>query len=123
MKRFLMQLFALAVVIGAAILFWNTGAPQQFRLDALWLILIVFIITTSAVHYLLLKSTDKKAGAFVNNFIGATFIKLMLYLVVIIIFCISNRTKAKIFISGFLIQYLFFTAFEVWAILQQLKKS
>lgn len=52
---------------------------------------------------------------------GATFFKLMFYMAVLVTYVYLNRSEAIPFIIVFGIAYLFYTTFEVIAILRYLK--
>jgi hypothetical protein len=121
--RFLIQVTSLSLLCSAGIIAWNQMAPAEKQLNALWFILALFILLTIGIHHFLVRSAEKKPGAFVNTFMAATSLKLFLYLMVLVLFCLFNRQKAVVFIMGFLIIYFAFTAFEVIILLKFLQKK
>lgn len=122
MKLFLIQLFSIGAIIAIGIAAWNTYGPNDLQLNALWFILVFFIGITAIIHYILLRSEGKRVGSFVNNFMGATAGKLFLYLFIILLYSITHRSEAKVFIMGFLFHYLVFTVFEVVALLKHFRQ-
>jgi len=123
MNRFLVQLSILSILIAACIWGWNNYGPVEKHLNALWLILGVFILITTLVHYILVRSVDKNPGSFVRTFMASTSIKLFVYLIIITLYSMFNKSEAVLFIFGFLLMYLLFTGFEVITIMFFLKRK
>ncbi len=87
--------------------------PKEFY-NAEWPYLIVFFYSvTFLVHFVLLKSTEKKFSKFYSSFMLSTTAKLMLYLTVLVVYSLLNKNNAVNFIITFLILYILFTIFEV----------
>ncbi len=123
MKAAILRIIVLAVVLAAGIYLWNTCAPLEKRLDALWLILTVFILSSALFQFLLIRSETQKPGTFVRVFMGAVSIKLLLYIGLIVLYCIFFPAHAVVFITGFLIHYLLFSAVEVVSLFGHFRKK
>jgi hypothetical protein len=79
---------------------------------------IFFIIITGGLHYFFIKNLEKKPQQFVTTFLSLTGLKLFLYLMVIVVYFITNKKEATSFLLSFLFFYLTFTAFEVFSLLK-----
>ena len=95
--------------------------PAGFITPALPYLFIFFFSVTLAVHYILLKASEKRFSKFTTYFMLATFLKLMLYIAVLLIYVLLNRSDAIPFIITFFILYIFYTVFEVISILSYSK--
>jgi hypothetical protein len=77
-----------------------------------WLIIFFFSVTVS-VFYFILRASEQRFAKFVTTFMLTTFLKLMLYLAVLLIYIfLIRRNNAVPFIGAFFIYYLLFTVFE-----------
>ena len=123
MKRFLLQLCLLSIITGIGIWVWNTYSPEQKQLNDLWLILIFFMALTAIIHFFLIRSGENKPTQFIRNFMGATALKLFIYLLIMVAYRFLKPSGAVVFLVAFLIHYLIFTVFEVFSILNYFKKK
>lgn len=96
--------------------------PAKYITPSLPFLFIFFFTITLVVHYVLMKASEKKMSKFVNYFMVSTFLKLMLYIMILVIYVLFNRNDAIPFILTFFILYLFFTVFEIISILSITKK-
>lgn len=97
--------------------------PKNFTTPALPFLFIFFVIVTSLVHLLLTKASEKNFQSFAKNFMIATLGKLILYVIVIIIYIIINRSDAIAFTINFFVLYLIYSVFEVISILFKTQKK
>ena len=98
--------------------------PGKYVTPTLPFVLIFFFLITVAAYYFLLKTKDKKFSTFVNVFMMTIFLRLMLYLGVIVFYSfIINRKDAVAFISWFFIYYLLYTIFETVYILHETQNA
>lgn len=121
--NFALYLFILTVIISA--IGWilvHTYLPDKYFTGFLVLPLLFFFITL-ALHYYLMKSSQKENIKFTPRFIGATGIKMMIYVILIAIYLLINRNQAVSFLICFLICYLLYTTFEIISILSYLKSN
>jgi hypothetical protein len=85
-------------------------------------ILIFFYVITLLIILILGKSMQKRVGYFVNSYMIVTFVKLIFFSLVIIVYLISNKADAIPFVVTFFVYYLFYAIFEVVA-LRQMSES
>ncbi len=95
--------------------------PAGYVTPVLPYLFVFFFSVTLAVHYVLLKASEKRFSKFTTYFMLATFLKLMLYIAVLLIYVLLNRLDAIPFIITFFILYVFYTVFEVISILSYSK--
>jgi CDP-diglyceride synthetase len=86
-----------------------------------WLILM-FVVITAMVHYILLNITAMNPRKFVGYFMLSTFLKLFVYLVVMVVYVFTKKEGALPFVLAFFILYIIYTIFEVVSILAQTKE-
>jgi hypothetical protein len=122
MTRFLIQLSVLSFIVGIGIWSWNNYGPTDKHLNDLWFILGFFFFVTTIIHTILIRSSAKNSGAFIRAFMGTTMLKLFLYLFIIVGYRFLKPAGGVVFLMGFLVHYLVFTAFEVASILKYFKK-
>jgi hypothetical protein len=96
--------------------------PDKYFTGFLFLPFLFFIITL-ALHYYLIKSSHKEIIKFTPRFIGATGIKMMIYFILIAVYLLIDRHQAASFLICFLICYFLYTAFELIAVLKNLKSN
>jgi len=123
LRKFSLYLLLLTVLITIAgwILF-RIYLPDKYFTGFLFVPLL-FFITTLALHYYLIKSSQKEIIKFTPRFIGATGIKMMIYFILIIVYLLINRSQAVSFLICFLICYFLYTAFELISVLKYLKRK
>ncbi len=117
MKSFLLKstILTVIVLILGAILYFTVF--DQFYRSILPVILAFFYISTNLVHAYLLNIAGKSGSRFTAQYMAISFIKMFFYLAVVIVFVITNKEDAKIFLVNFLLLYVVYTIFEVYEIL------
>jgi hypothetical protein len=91
---------------------------------ALPYLIIFFFAVTIIFQYFISKSNEKKFSNFVTIFMLITFLKLMLYFTVLLIYIfLINKSDSVPFIISFFIYYVLFTIFEVSYILMNPDKG
>jgi len=117
---FRLVIFSLVMVFIAFLL--DAVLPEGSLPAALPYLFVLFFSVTIAVHWVLLKITELKPAKFVSYFMLATFGKLIIYLIVILIYVFTRKEQLLAFILSFFILYIFYTVFEVVSILSQTKE-
>lgn len=119
-RKFTLNLFLLTVLITITgwILFRTVLTDQYFK-GFLFLPFLFFGITI-ALHIYLIKSSQKEIIKFTPRFMGATGIKMLIYIILMVIYLLIDRNHAVSFLICFLICYLIYTAFEIISILKYL---
>ena len=82
------------------------------------LLFLFFLAATAIVFFYLTKSSEKKFSSFINRFMLTTFLKLMVYMAVLLAYVFTHKEDAVPFIISFFILYAAFTAFEVVVMLK-----
>lgn len=121
-KAFYKFVYALAIftaILGIIALILQYTLPENMLPASLPLLFLLFIIVSSVVHYFLLRSAAYSGRRFVSYFMAATFLKLFLYLIIIILYAFLIKENVVSFILTFFILYLLYTTFEVVMILKQ----
>lgn len=116
--RFVVQLLILSVIISALAYVGSLILPEGFITIYVPLLIAFFFLVTAGVHYLLLRASVHQARKFVTYFMLATFIKFMVYILVVFTFAYFNREDLISFVITFFILYILFTVFEVVAIVR-----
>jgi hypothetical protein len=121
-QQFLIRLTIISLI--ATVIYFILGrifSPEIISPAIPWLI-ILFILVTSVVHFILLKITALNPRKFVGYFMLSTFLKLFVYLIVIVAYVFSVKEGLLPFILAFFILYIIFTIFEVVSILSQTRE-
>jgi hypothetical protein len=84
---------------------------------------VLFYAVTLAVHYLMLKASEKNPGSFVTRFMLVSFLKLLFYIIVLIAYLLLNKSDALRFTVPYLILYVLYSAFEISSITRYSKKN
>ena len=121
LKKFIIRgiIISLILFITGFFLF-ITILKEYFSFSFPVLLLVIFFITV-LFHRYLIRSVGESNRKFPAKFLGATGIKMGLYMILIIIYVILDRENAVPFLLVFMIVYLIFTIFEVISILDYLK--
>ena len=80
-----------------------------------------FYIVSMVVYFLSLKAREKDMRKFTNLYMGATVVKMMLYLAIIFIYAISFKEDGKRFAITFLANYLIYNIFETYKLVKKNK--
>ncbi len=80
-----------------------------------------FYIVSMVVYFLSLKAREKDMRKFTNFYMGATVVKMMLYLAIIFIYAISFKEDGKRFAITFLANYLIYSIFETYKLVKKNK--
>lgn len=80
-------------------------------------ILVFYLVVTWIIIRFLFRSSEKSFVKFVNAFMISTGLKLLVLILVIVGYVLLNRSDVVPFLVAFFILYLFYTGFEVYAVL------
>ncbi len=123
LKKFTLLLFSLTVVLTLiGFLVMKYFVPDYYYMGFLFLPLLLFVITIGVHQYLIIASQgDNKK--FTYKYLGATGLKMFVYLILIVIYLLLDREHAVPFLICFLILYVFYSLFEVLSVLKYLKNN
>jgi hypothetical protein len=112
MTRYLTAFAGFLVVASVILFIINTGATE-IEITIRWAIFGYFSFITFVSHFGLVTATKGRTQTFIRYYIGATTLKLIIHLAVMILFSLFYRQYAVRFIFTFFINYIVFTVFEV----------
>lgn len=97
--------------------------PEGYASYALPFQFVLFYAVTLTVHYLLLKASEKGGGSFVTRFMLVSFLKLLLYIIVLVVYLYLNKSDAMRFAVPYLALYVLYSVFEIYSITSYSKKK
>jgi len=121
-QHFILWLTLLSFVLALLVFLLDRFLPSGILSPALPYLLILFYVITAVVHYVLLKITVLNPRKFVGYFMLATFLKLLNYLIVIVVYVFIVKEGILSFVLSFFVLYIIYTVFEVVTILAQTKE-
>jgi hypothetical protein len=95
---------------------------SKFISSQFWALLIFFTAVTIIIFLVIARLTEIRPGRFVSSFMLLTFVKLVCFISVILAYVFYNRNDAVAFILDFFVLYVFYSVFEIIAIVSYLKK-
>ena len=117
-SKFIKQLCLLTLVVFAV------SVALRNTLTVWWPAIVCFFFIISIVVYLLSEKAKKKdMRKFANFYMGATVVKMMLYLGIIFVYILNFKEDGKRFAITFLCYYLIFSIFETYKLSRKEKKS
>lgn len=121
--HFIIRLTCLSLATGLLAFIVGRFLPEGVMSPAIPYLIILFHVITAIVHYILLRISTLNPRKFVSYFMLATFIKLMTYLIIVVVYAFYVKVGIMPFILSFFILYIFYTVFEVVTILAQTKEQ
>ena len=106
---------AIIAVIAFVIAFF---LPDNFVSPAMPFLLVFFVAVSLLTHYFVLKTMVKRMSLFVNFFMISIFVKLIVYIAIIIIYGLMNKHDMIPFVITFFVFYFLYTLFELIAVLK-----
>jgi len=116
--EFLKKTGIIVIILFAVYLILFYLVPAKYISPAIPAIIIFFTILTTSVFYYQIKASLKRTSKFVNFFLLATALKLLLFLTLVVIYSLLNKADAVNFILSFFIIYVTFSVFEVIQLLK-----
>ncbi|MFV0590097.1 MAG: hypothetical protein ACK5M7_01815 [Draconibacterium sp.] len=113
MKSFITKLTVLTLAI--ALIGWLVFSMflPEYYLPVFPFLLGLFFLVTLVIHSYQLKVAKKDIGKFARSNMLITFIKLMLYSIVAVIYIALKKENAIPFVAVLMILYLLYSFFEV----------
>jgi len=106
---------AMIAVVSFVIAFF---LPQEYVSPSMPFLLVFFVAVSLLTHYFVLKTMTKRMSQFVNFFMISIFVKLLLYITIIVIYGLTNTADLIPFVVTFFVFYLLYTLFELIAVLK-----
>lgn len=123
MKRFIIQSTLLAIFFLTAGLLLYTWVIPQWYTPVLILMLFFIYATTNIVYAWLFSTLKKNNRKFTNSYMAVNFIKMFIYLFVVIGMAWIQREHAKVIMGNFLVMYISFSIMEVIAMVRLVKRN
>jgi len=120
--NFFVKLVVLTLMVSLLAFILNLVFPQHVITNVFPYLLALFMIVTVAVHYVLLRITMLNPRKFVSYFMLATFLKLMNYMIVVVVYVFTVKEGILSFVLNFFALYIIYTVFEVVSILSQTRE-
>jgi hypothetical protein len=118
MKKYILNLLVVLLVI--ALISWLvfTKFIPQYYLPIFPFIVLFYAVVSASIYAYQLQLASKDTGKFTRSIMVVTFLKLILYSTVAIIYIAIDRENAKIFVACFMSLYVVFTVLEVFSLLR-----
>jgi hypothetical protein len=118
MKQFISGIAVISLLLTLiGWLIFSRFIPELY-LPVLPFLLVFFIVISISVHAFQLKQVNNNMAKFARNNMLVTFLKLILYSAVAVIYFVFDSKNAKIFFICFMLLYLIFTVFEVTSLIR-----
>lgn len=114
-----------AIILTAGFSVFYFLIPQYYK-PVISYVFLLFFVLSGGLHYFLLKASGNDQRKFVNRFLIATTVKLLIYFIFIGVYALYNIAFILPFLLTFLVLYLAFTLFEVISLTsfnRKIKKS
>ena len=112
-EPFFKRLGIFSLILGAFCTVIYLTMPFGLASGVLPFLFLLFITVTVATYYMMFKSVKKRAIKFVNSYLIATIVKLLIYLATLVVYIMNNRDQAIPFASAFFFLYLCYSIYEV----------
>lgn len=112
MKKYLFRLLVFSIVLFSATFGMQLFCPQYVS-PALPYIVLFFFILSLFTHYIVLRGIYIDGKNFVTNYMLASTIKFVAYLVFLLTYILLNKADAVLFGISFIILYFCYAIFEV----------
>jgi hypothetical protein len=118
MKKYIKNLLFVILII--ALISWLLFAKfiPQYYLQVFPFVVLFYAVISILIYAYQLLLASKDMGKFSRSIMLVTFLKLILYSAVAILYMVIDRENAKIFVVYFMFLYIVFTVFEVFSLLR-----
>jgi len=116
LKKYIFRLLVFVIILTSVIVSLQYFAPQ-YAAPALPFILLFCFLITLFTHYIILRGIyNKDNKKQVSNYMLATMLKFMSYLIFVAVYLVFTHQDKILFAVSFLIVYFLFAVFEIFAI-------
>ncbi len=112
MQGFLIKILLLTLITTGGYFLAGNYLPANWYYPGFYWLPWMMAVVTAIFHYGLMKRKND-GKAFVRYYMGATGLKLFIYLLILLVVAFSNKAMAVPFALCFFFFYLCFTVFEV----------
>lgn len=114
-------LFSVIVFLVGLFLF-STVLKSHF-LPVFYLLVIYFLVLSLLGRLILLKSGDKRPGDFNTRYFLVRWSKVLLHMVIIVIYIVTDSKNLLAFVLTFLACYVIYSIFDIYTLNAELKKK
>lgn len=119
----LIKIFIFSVILEIiAFLLFLTLPKTYISQSLLFQVPFFFSASFLANNYILRTAKEKNPNKFVKAFMLTTFLRFLLYVIIIAVYVFLNRSDAVNFLITFFILFLFYLAFDVSLLLNTTSK-
>ena len=120
-NRFIYSLLLFTFILAGIYYALKYVLPENYFTPVLPFLFPFFFASTVLIYTYLIKNSEQKFNRFANRFMLTTFVKLMLFIAVLLCYVLTHKPDAVPFMLSFFILYVAYTAFEVIAMLKYFK--
>lgn len=117
-RLFLKQLLLYSAFLAFTGAILSFVMPDGYLTPAFPALIVFFMVLTAAILWFLLRTGEASFIRFVNAFMLTTGLKLLVLILFIVAYIFLNKGDAVPFVAAFFMLYLFYTGFEVYAVLR-----
>ncbi len=123
-KSLLIKILVFSIILEMIAIIFFVSMPGKYVTQTL-LFQVPFFFSASflANNYMLRMSTDKNPHKFVRAFMMTTFLRFMLYIIIIATYVFLFRSDAVNFLITFFILFFLYLIFDVYFLLYGLPKK
>ncbi len=115
--RFFKKISLLSVLLFVLAFVMTQYLPVQYITPVLPYIVLFFYLISLTIYYLLTNSIQKRFNQFLNYFMLATTVKLVLMFVIMVVYVLNFKEDAYAFMVSFFLLYVIYTFIEVVSLL------
>ncbi len=119
-KRHILNLMLLSIIALGTSFSLTLLNNKFFNSSNFWIPTLFFFITTLGISFLV-TSGEKESKEFIFKTLAMTMARLLLCMVFVFIYSLINKADALAFTCHFMVQYVFFTIFEISYLLKYIK--
>jgi hypothetical protein len=120
MKNFLLKLILFSFAVGIADFCWNKFVPAN-PIPHPEVIILIFFLITALFHFVITKNKDARPQVIVRYYMSGTVLRLFLYIIILLLYRVIDKSTLIPFSIAFIIHYFLFTAIEVSALMKQFR--
>ena len=123
MRNFLVKLIFYTILIALADFCWELYMPVSKHIPYIWWIVAFFFLITILFYFISINASKGTPQGLIRSTMVKTVLRFFLYILMIVAYRFYDKSTLIPFAIGFIAHYFLFTAFEVSALLKELKKS
>jgi hypothetical protein len=123
-SKYILRYSIYLALIASALFYWNYSQPsEKVLLPLSWILFGFFAIGYCLNHIYLVNSENKRPEIFIRRFMGTTVLRLFVLMIIMVVFAMTHKTLANLFIWHMLVFYFLFTAFEIAVLYSHFQKK